>query len=156
NAEQNDLTSAHLNSGWVELWDWKAGKARGEPVWTTTEPLAAAFSPDGKTLVVACAGGQVLLLDADTGKKKHALRVPESRFWYLFNLTVTFRPDGSAFLVGGLGKNVSEVETATGQVRRTFTLSDLSTSVAYSPDARWVLAASNNKQVRFWDAATGE
>jgi WD40 repeat protein len=154
--QQNDVMRARQFPGWVEVWDWKEGKRCFDAVKTRTESMGGAFSPDGKLLVVACAGGQVLLLDAETGEEKHALQVPDSHYWYLLGVTVTFRSDGSAFLVGGLGKNVVEIEPATGEVRRTFALPELSTSVAYSPDGRWILTANINKQVRFWDAATGE
>jgi WD40 repeat protein len=153
---KGDSWAALRGPGWVEGWSWSDGKPLFPPVRTDTEPRGVAFSPDGKTLAVACVNGTTLLLDAATGGTIHRWQHPDTAWWYLFRVSVTSHPSGKWLLVGGLGRKAVVIETDTGRVRHTLGMPEHLTAATFSPDGRWVVLGSTCKEVRFWDVETGK
>ena len=54
--------------GQLEVLDRETTKPLFPPVPMPTEPRGVSFSPDGKKVVVVCAGGQIVVLDATRGE----------------------------------------------------------------------------------------
>jgi WD40 repeat protein/class 3 adenylate cyclase len=121
-----------------------------------------AFSPDGKYIATAGYDKTARLWDAATGKELHEFTGFPSQVH-----AVAFSPDGKYLLTGSSippgGANAASAgplrlwDVATGEEVRRFEGHTSSVwSVAYSPDARYILSGSRDKTARLWDAATGQ
>jgi WD40 repeat protein len=126
----------------------------------TEEVKAAAFSPDGKTLVTGSAAGQAQRWDAVTGRPiGEPLRAP-GWVW-----AVAYRPDGKVIATAGgtpaggrgdLNCGVQFWDADSGEpagpplshTRRVW-------CVGYHPDGRTV-ATGSDRTVRLWDVAAGK
>ncbi len=146
--------------GWVIFWDWRTGERVFDPLQTATEPVDATYSPDGKLVVVVCAGGQTFLLDAVTGQVRRQLsRQPlgataqpavSPRRW------VRFWPDGQHFVTLGFGSGACVWKTSTGRLRYFLKHAGVVRDLNFSSDGRWLATASDDKSVQVWDAGTGK
>lgn len=113
------------------------------------------FSPDGKTLAVACMrdgkgkSGPVLRLFAvDGGNELAQFPLPgEGNFFSL-----AYSPDGKV-LACGFADDSCVVDLASGKVL--YRLTDRPLGLSFSPDGK-TLAAHNGQRLRFWYAATGK
>ncbi len=145
-------------AGWVQFWDWQAGTQVLDALATTSEPVAAAYSPDGKRLVVLCAGGQVLLLNPLTGRPEAQQRhggVLQPGLSFVGQ--VQFAPDGRSFVTCGLGPRARLWDSATGKpLHRPLEHANLCFAATFSPDGRYLATASADKNVRVWDTQTGQ
>jgi WD40 repeat protein/tetratricopeptide (TPR) repeat protein len=156
--EGPSLSGAPLRfPGWVECWAWDDGRALFPPIRTAAEPRAAGFSPDRKSLVVACTDGTILVLDPASGQVRHRLLHPQPTWWHLLPVGIAFHPDGKTFVVGGLGNKVPIIDLPGAGVVQVVDMGDNSpvSAAGFSPDGRWVVTASVNGEVRFWDRRTG-
>lgn len=94
-------------SGRIVLWDWAQARQRGEAIITQSVPLDGAFSPDGETLVVVCANGDVLLIDAHQPRIVTARAHPGSPIYGTERRKmVRFTQRGDFFITLGFGKSV--------------------------------------------------
>lgn len=107
------------------------------------------FSPDGKTLVSASQGEDVLLWNVSTGK----LRLTLSGLRGYRGRVIAFSPDGKTVAISGLG-DVELRDVSTGILRRK--LGGSATALCFSPDGR-VLArgAAEDNLIGLWDVASG-
>ena len=55
-------------AGRLQLWEWRTGQPRFDPVPMPSEPRHLSYSPDGKLIAVACGGGQILVVDTTNGR----------------------------------------------------------------------------------------
>ncbi len=125
---------------------------------------AAAFSPDGKTLVGSVRfewewsgnnaskkvkESHVIAWDASTGKELWKSLALEKSF-----NTIVFSPDGKSITVvdhGGIGF----WDAGTGKERNRWQSKDPLFSACYSPDRSW-LATGSKEEVLLWEVATGK
>lgn len=113
-----------------------------------------AFSPDGRTLLAATQDGDVARLNASTMQ-------PTGKLWAGLGRMVVFSPDGrrvAAVRHAGYGNvHAVIVDAASGeQLTNPVSSGEGLSSLAFTPDGRFLLAASGNRIVTLWDAVTGE
>ena len=127
---------------------------------------AVAFSPDSKWLAMVSETGYlgtIRVVEAATGKDVSRLQGSESGF------AVAFSPDGLRVAAGGsAGPKV--IKAATGEVQAwggpqkdrssmpfsAYVSQDIVSSVAFSPDGRWLAEGHGDGTARVRDAATGK
>jgi WD40 repeat protein len=138
--------------GQVIVWDLESGKA----VHTLTPggPAkylnGAAFAPDGGRSL-ACAEGQILLIDLAAGK---VLRVLQGHAGWV--AAAVFSPDGRRVLSGGDDGTLRLWDAASGRELRAFRGHEGGVrAVAFAPDGRHVLSGGSDATVRLWDAESG-
>ena len=123
---------------------------------------AAAFSPDGRQLAVsqsvrAIVGGDnehlFKLYDLTTKQELCALRLPAGQSFG----KVCFTADARRAVVIGPGGAAILCDLQTGARLTEFKgHTDELTTLALSPDDRWLLTADFNKQLKLWDVSTGQ
>ncbi|MBI2976568.1 MAG: hypothetical protein HYY33_06415 [Chloroflexi bacterium] len=114
--------------------------------------LAAAFSPDGRAVVLGGVGGTIEVWDAQQGT---LARSPAGHSKDVQSVAVS--PDGRWILSGGADGTAILWELATGQQVRTFKgHAESVNGVAFSPDGAHIATASVDKTVIIWNTQTGE
>ncbi|MBC8870724.1 MAG: tetratricopeptide repeat protein [Planctomycetes bacterium] len=149
----------HLDrdKGWIEFWNWRTGKQQLDPLEAPSEPKGAAFSPDGKILVVVCGGGQVLLVDAESGEQIRQLQQP-GKIQISLNTPEWVRfvpPDGRLFVTYGFGAGVQVWEADSGKLVRSIPQKSLS-HVDFSEDGKLIVTASRDNTARVWQVEDGK
>jgi WD40 repeat protein/tetratricopeptide (TPR) repeat protein/tRNA A-37 threonylcarbamoyl transferase component Bud32 len=146
-AEATDLEqAARLNlAQWVSrLHPMRATLRHGKQV------TAAAFSPDGRTLLTGSKDGTARLRDAATGRPiSEPLRTPGT-VW-----AVAFTPDGKRVVTGG-EKGARLWDVATGRpLGAPMETAEEVWAVAFAADGRTLLTTSQGS-AQLWDSATGK
>lgn len=113
-----------------------------------TTPHDLQFSPDGKMLA---AGGWFRLHVWDLATGQHR-SIPTEHGGLL--TSVSFSPDGKRIV--SLGRHTDSairiVDTQNFQVERRYQAHELcGAMVRYSPDGRWLVSASDDESIRFYD-----
>lgn len=142
--------------GRVVVWE----SATGNPLLALSAGLGSvadvAFSPDGRWLASGHAAGQAVLWDTASGQQVATLDAESD-----IVEAVAFSPDtrrlvtasaGGALLVWDLTNAPAQVaieDELFGHVGGVY-------RAAYSPDGRYILSGSTDKQIKLWDAATLE
>jgi WD40 repeat protein len=142
----------------ARLWEVATGlELRRFQSGISSKVEAVAFSPNGR-LALTGGGNYAHVWDIATGTELHRLKGADSGAVD----AVAFSPDGKLALTGGLGGNGGAVwvwDTVTGAEVRHFDLGVQGltwvTSMAFSPDQRYVLAGSKDNVARLLDAQTG-
>ena len=136
----------------ANLAAWQPHHARLKVVLSHESPVdAAAFSPDGKTVLTGGDDRTARLWDTATGKPIGS-PLNHPGVW-----TVAYGPDGKTVLTGGGDGTAQWWNSATGRplgkpIRHRLKVR----SVAFSPDGRTVLTGSEDKTARLWDAVTNQ
>lgn len=168
--EQDQIGSGLL---WM-IESWRSAIAAGDPAWqraaranlaawqphhprlkaVLSHPApvdAAAFSPDGKTIVTGGDDHKARLWDAATARPIGSPLPHEGEV-----MSVAFSPDGKAILTGSTDKTARLWDAATGRsIGLALQHPDQVLAVAFSPDARIILTGCRDQTARLWDAATG-
>ncbi|KAL8366864.1 hypothetical protein RB595_005026 [Gaeumannomyces hyphopodioides] len=148
----------------VRLWDIETG---GSVLTLTLEDgvTSVAISPDTKYIAAGSIGKSVQVWDFQTGFLVERLEGPDGHKNSIYS--VAFSPNGKDLVSGSLDKTIKMWELAIPRgmpiqgpkgVRCVTTLEghrDFVLSVAFTPDAQWVISGSKDRGVQFWDPWTG-
>ncbi len=136
------------------LWDVATGEIvqrfTGHADWVQ----AAAFSPDGQTLVTGGKDTWIIVWDVETGEMLH--RIEEFDDWVD---ALAFNADGSLLLAGGDVQDPRIVlfDAQTWQPLQSYEGHDGAVEVVqFAPDGRRFLSGSGDSLVLVWDVETGE
>lgn len=136
----------------------------GEPVFpdvrTPSQAIAVRASPDGRTVVVLCHQGNLLVLDSATGQ----LRAEHSAFdgqpavyGFVIRDRIRFSEHGDRFAVWGCNSLADLRKTDDGGLIANIPHSSgFIHDVQFSPDGKLVATCSSDQSVRLWDGVTGE
>ena len=120
---------------------------------------SVSLSPDTKRLISAD-GNDIYVWDASSGEKLMTLSGHESEIW-----SISYSPDGSRIVSGGLDKTVrlwnadtgAEIMTLRGHGDSPLVAGFISpvASVAFSPNGKLIASGSYDYTVKIWNAITG-
>jgi WD40 repeat protein len=138
----------------LTLFDVATGQRRARQ--EAAHLTALTYSPDGKQLISAGAGGKLALRDPITGTEQLTFGISGgeavTHFWSL-----SCSPDGK-LLASGNGFGVIHMwELPSGRLRATLRGDTLAIySVAFFPDGKTLATANADYEVKLWDVATGQ
>lgn len=152
------VVSAANQAKVAKVWDVITGKAVRKLGAHPDRLKAATFSPDGQYIASGSEDGEVKLWNASATKEK-TLGGDSSSI-----TTLALSPDGKLLATGTnweLGTNrkgyaIKLWHTETGGLIKTLEHSAYVTSVAFSPDKRYLVAASNGGGILLWGLETGD
>ncbi|KAK7432895.1 general transcription repressor [Neonectria magnoliae] len=148
----------------VRLWDVE----QGTNTFTLTiedEVNSVAISPDTRFVAAGSLDSIVKIWDIHTGTLLERLEGPDGHKDGVFS--IAFSPNGKNLISGSLDQTFKMWELGApyqgakpgprgGKCVKTFKdLRDFIVSVAFTPDANWVLSGSKGGGVHFWDPRTG-
>ncbi len=138
--------------GTVRIWNALSGKEILK-LDSETVKLFAAFSPDGKQIVVDNLKKEIVQIwDTATGEEILSLVGHTA-----YVSSAAFSPDGTWIVSASADNTVRIWDVETGkEIRRFERHTDPVNSAAFSPDGKFVVSASDDKTVRIWNIETGE
>ncbi|WP_329375877.1 nSTAND1 domain-containing NTPase [Streptomyces sp. NBC_01483] len=148
--DSRTLTTVGLH-GSVGLWDVRSGRLRrGLP--EGNDPVAAVFSPDGRTLAMGSSTDQgIQLWDVTSGRVRRGLAERTAD-----TVPLAFSPDGRTLAMSSLDHGVDLWNTATGHLPRSLPLHAAQlVSLAFSPDGQTLATGSVDGGVTLWNTDTG-
>jgi len=146
----------------ARIWNAATGQEVGTLSGHTYWVRSAAYSPDGQFIVTAGDDRTARIWNAATGEELHTLSGHADRVW-----SATYSPDGRTIVTASYDATARIWDAARGEEVRTLNiLTSLGpvndgqlydvTSVAYSPDGNFIVAAGADGTARIWDAAAGQ
>jgi WD40 repeat protein len=143
--------------GHVKIWNWQANKFVGEAIETKTLPMDCAFSPDANELVVVCAYGHVLRIDARQPKVMgEAAHSGQMLAGYLLpKRMVRYAQKGDRFLTAGFGSSV-RLWTSAGELLAELKHDHMVRDANFSNTGNHIVTACEDGTVTIWDARSGK
>jgi len=155
--QEADMRKVNLRGAWLRQSDFSRtdmiGVQFGELPYLTvdSEVWSCAFSPDGKSLAIGLANGDINVYPTTDWEVLRTLHGHDDLV-----SKVVYSPDGSLIASGGRDKTVRLWEMGHGDCQYILTdHTDEVRCVAYSPHGDQVASASRDKTLRLWDPATG-
>ena len=113
-----------------------------------------AYAPDGSFLTDLSMNG-ITIRNPITGEAVRSFDTAEGAY-----TTTDVSPDGSRIAIGGVSRDLTVFDIATGETVLSCTHAGMARSIAFSPDGRRVSAATSDFQastgsVQVWDARSG-
>ena len=147
------------SSGFVRFVNSETGEPAFPDVTTSSQPIAVRAAPDGRTVVVLCHQGHLLLLDSATGKlhaEYQAFGGQPAIHGFLIRDRLRFSEQGDQFLIWGCGSLAELRKTDTGELLAAIHHdSSFIHDAQFSPDSKLVATCSSDNSVCLWDSATG-
>jgi WD40 repeat protein len=147
--------------GEVHFWNAKTGEICFPSIKTRREPIALGVDPQETTLAVLCDGGQLQLIDPQTGRLRvelSAYQAAHANKGMVIRDRIRFSPDGGSFALWGFGSEVQLRESATGALLHQFRhphSQDYLHDARFSPDGLHLATCSSDQTVRIWEVKSG-
>jgi WD40 repeat protein len=127
----------------AQLWSLATGRSAGPSIDSDSSIIAAAFDPNGQSVVLGNRNGEVASWDAIAGRPV----VPDP-----------VGPVGQSSLIMFARKGDNrQLDAASGRSSGIVPRFDKTvTAIAFSPDGRRAIVGEVNKAIRAWDTTTGE
>ncbi|MEL7334675.1 MAG: HEAT repeat domain-containing protein, partial [Planctomycetota bacterium] len=144
--------------GRIAFLDWKSGHPVHPSIETVAEPVSADFAPNGERVLVVCADGSGMVLEADTSMVVAKFDEPgmangnygnKPRRW------VGYSPDGSVFFTADFDSRVRLRSSADASLIHDLEFDGRVRAVHFSPDDQWMSVACEN-QVTIFNVVSGE
>jgi WD40 repeat protein len=146
------LVSANYDND-IRVWRTMSGELVKKVEDLTGAMFAAEFTPDGKQLIMAGLDETVYIWDAKSFVLDRKLKGQGETISAL-----AISPDGRTLVTGGFdvvtSRNPVKVvfwDLASGKITRTVRSPHQVTSLAFSPDGKWVAMSSGEKELLLWD-----
>jgi len=140
--------------GLVRFVNLESGEAAFNDLETPSQPVAVRSSPDGKTVVVLCHLGHVLMIDSATGKARslpQAFAGWPADHGYVIRDRIRFSPSGNQFALWGAGPQVEIRDAATGAlVKSVRHPQQMIHDVQFAPDGETFVSCSSDATARLW------
>lgn len=131
----------------VVVWHVDTGSRQFRLNLGDTAAVAVSFSPDSKTLAVACADGSIRLIDTRSGTEAAQLDGHAGHV-----RTVNWSPDGKMLASGGNDGTVRLWDSASGkQLRKLEGHVSAVYAVAFAPSGAQIASASADSTVLIWE-----
>ena len=134
----------------VRVWDQRTGKELRRYSDDTLKFTAAALAPDGKTLAVAVADGDILLWDTSSDKEPRRLSGHLRRA-----VALAFSRDGGTLASASFDR-AGLWDVASGKMLHALPGQQLVRAVAIAPDGQSVATGDLDGLVIVWDAKNGK
>jgi WD40 repeat protein len=119
--------------------------------------VAAAFTPDGKTLVSIAIPNEIRLWDVATGKQSKLQKTDQEIGGFFPNAGAAFSPDVKTVATLRHGDTTITLwDVATGKARSTLKGQGKVASFTFSPDGKTLASGDEKGTIRFWDVTSGK
>jgi WD40 repeat protein len=140
--------SVGRNESQVTVWDVANDKAQRLVIEAQSSIGGAAFSPDRRYLAIT-ANRVIEIWDVEAGKKSYELLRTGDQ--------LKFSADGRYLVVGSVLGRVCVFDLASRKIMKEFFgHSTWVSSVAFSPNGRYILTGSRDSTTRLWEVSTGK